>query len=232
MDLSAILRELRDGQSAAARTGLFWLLVGAGLTIFMMFLMSPAVGGLRGLPGHVLDRPDEPAPVARAPVQPQLTARQKTVARKTSVKVALQQVGAREVRVNNSSRIIQYRRAVTGKGEDPRRAEPWCADFVSWAWRRAGVPIGFDGRGSDYVPELVAWAKLSGRWRGVRQGYRPRAGDLIVYKVGGSWRGHVGLVVAYRSGTLHTVEGNWGDRVARRTVKPWAANVTGFIAPV
>lgn len=232
MHPSVILRELQDGQSAAARTGLFWLPVGAALTVFVMFLMSPSVGGLRGLPGHMLDRPVERSPVTRMPAPPPLTARQKTIARKTSVKVALQQVGVREVRTNNSSRIIQYRRAVTGTRENPRAAEPWCADFVSWAWRRAGVPIGFDGRGSDYVPELVAWARLTGRWRGARQGYQPRSGDMIVYRSGGSWRGHIGLIVNLRGGRLRTVEGNYGDRVMRRTIKPWAPDVTGFISPV
>jgi hypothetical protein len=170
--------------------------------------------------------------VRRKPAPPPLTARQKTIARKTSVKVALQQVGVREVSNNNSRRIIRFRRAVTGAGENPRDAEPWCADFVSWAWRRAGVPIGFGGRGSDYVPELVAWARLTRRWHGARQGYQPKPGDLIVYRSGGSWRGHIGLVQHLRGGRLSTVEGNFGNRVTRRTVKPWAGDVTGFISPV
>ena len=119
-----------------------------------------------------------------------------------------------------------------GAGENPSLREPWCADFVSWAWRRSGVPLGFNGLGSDYVPELVAWARLTRRWHWARDGYRPRTGDLIVYRSNGSTRGHIGMVVKVTRGRVHTVEGNWRDQVARRTVVPWNPSVTGFIAPV
>lgn len=233
MHPSAILRELRDGQSAAARVGLYWLLVGAIVTVMVTFLASPAMDGLRTLPGHVLDRPADRGVVTR-PVRPPLTVRQRNVARKQAVRFAASQVGVREsrTRANHSPRIVRYRRAVRGAGENPRAAEPWCADFVSWAWRRAGVPIGFGGLGSDYVPELVGWARFSGRWHAARSGYRPRPGDLVVYRAGGSRRGHIGMVVKLRGGRLHTIEGNYRDRVMRRVVKPWSPEVTGFISPV
>jgi hypothetical protein len=146
--------------------------------------------------------------------------------------VALTQVGVHERGVNGGTRIVRYRRAVLGHGENPRSREPWCADFVSWAWRRAGAPIGFDGRGSDYVPELVAWARLSRRWHWARDQYRPRAGDLVVFASGGSRRGHIGMVVKVRAGRIYTVEGNFADRVARRSMKAWSPGITGFIAPV
>jgi hypothetical protein len=228
MDLAAIMRELRGGHSAAARTGLSWLMLGTAATVLAVALMSPSMGGLSRLPGHVLERPADE--FVRA--QPRLTTAQRTAARRSTVTAALTQVGVRERRTNQSARIVQYRRAVLGAGENPRLAEPWCADFVSWAWRRAGVPIGFGGLGSDYVPELVAWARLSGRWHAARTGYRPRPGDLVVYESGGSRRGHVGIVVKLRGGRLHTVEGNFKDRVSRRIVTPWGEKVTGFIAPV
>lgn len=224
-----IFRELRDGHSAAARTGLFWLVVGTVATCLAVYLMSPAIGGLGSLPGQVLDRPAE---ATGAKPAPRLTARQKVVARRTSVRAALTQVGVRERPGNRGNRLVMYRRAVTGLGENPRSAEPWCADFVSWAWKRAGVPIGFGGNGSDYVPELMAWARFSGKWRWARSGYTPRTGDLIVYRSGGSRYGHVGLVVKVTRGRVHTVEGNLRDRVMRASVKPWSPMVTGFIRPV
>ena len=232
MDPASILRELRYGQSSVSLTGLYWLMLGTGVTVMVVFLMSPSMAGLRALPGHVLERPA--AKQARRTAKPvrQLTVRQKNVARRKAVRMALSQVGAREHRTNNSARIVSYRRAVRGPGENPRAAEPWCADFVSWAWRRAGVPIGFGGLGSDYVPELVGWARFGRRWHWARTGYRPKPGDLVVYKAGGSRRGHVGMVVKLRAGKLYTVEGNYGDRVTRRVVTPWSPDVTGFIAPV
>jgi hypothetical protein len=228
MDLAAIMRELRGGHSVAARTGLSWLLLGTAATVLAVTLMSPSMGGLSRLPGHVLERPSDEF----VRVRPRLTVAQRTAARRATVAAALGQVGVRERRANHSDRIVQYRRAVLGAGERPGLAEPWCADFVSWAWRRAGVPIGFGGLGSDYVPELVAWARLSGRWHAARSGYRPRPGDLIVYEAGGSRRGHIGIVVKLRGGRLHTVEGNFKDRVSRRIVTPWGPKVTGFVAPV
>lgn len=232
MHPASIMRELREGQHPAVYTGLSWLLLGAALTVLATALMVPSVGGLRGLPGHVLDRPVEEAAAPRVRPEPRLTARQKVVARRTAVRVALKEVGVRERRVNNAPRIVLYRHAVRGPGENPRLSEPWCADFVSWAWRRAGIPVGWGGLGTDYVPELVGWARLTGRWHKARSGYRPKPGDLIVYRAGGSARGHVGMVVNLRRGKLLTVEGNWRDRVMRRKVTPWAPGVTGFISPV
>ena len=229
MSPSTILDELRGGHSAAVRTGLFWLVLGAVATVLVVVLMSPAMGGLVGLPGHVLE---EPAPRTSARPRPQLTPVQQLAARRTSVRVALGQVGVRERGANRGARIVNFRRAVVGPGENPRAAEPWCADFVSWAWRRAGVPIGFNGAGSDYVPELVAWARLQRSWRWARDGYAPRTGDLIVYASGGSRRGHIGMVVKVQGGRVHTVEGNLRDRVMRRSLKPWDPSVTGFITPV
>jgi hypothetical protein len=233
MHPATILRELRHGQSAAARHGLFWLAVGAGITVMVTVMATPAVDGLRGLPGHVLDRPVEDAAPARA-AQPRLTMRQKNEARAASVRIAAREIGVRESRSrpNHSPRIVTYRNAVMGAGEDPWMAEPWCADFVSWVWRRAGVPLGFDGLGSDYVPELVGWARFSGRWHAARSGYQPKQGDLVVYRANGSRHGHVGMVVRLHAGRLHTIEGNYRDQVMRRNVKPWGADVTGFIAPV
>jgi hypothetical protein len=228
MSPRAILDELRDGHSSAARMGLLWLVVGAISTAFVVFMLSPSIGGLVSLPGHVLDRP---APAKRAAPRP-LTAKQKVVARRTAIHAALTQVGVRERAGNRGARIVSYRRAVLGAGENPRLAEPWCADFVSWAWRRAGVPLGFGGLGSDYVPELVAWARLTRKWHWARDGYTPRTGDLIVYSSGGSRRGHIGLVVKVGGGRVHTVEGNLRDRVMRRSVKGWAPMVTGYISPV
>lgn len=227
-----ILRELRAGLPPAARTGLFALALGAVMVAFVVVMLSPRVGGLVSLPGHELERPVASPRVAR--VAPKLTAAQKRVARATAIRVAALQVGVREHGgENRGDRIKMYRRAVTGPGEKPWKAEPWCADFVSWAWKRAGVPIGFGGRGSDYVPELSAWAQLTHRWKWARTGYRPKAGDLVVYRVSGvSRRGHIGLVVRTKRGKIRTIEGNYEDRVARRIINPRHASITGFIVPV
>src|SRR4051812_32948352 len=145
MSPRAVLQELRDGPSAAARHGLFALVLGAFVTAMIIVLLSPSMGGLTGIPAHLLGRPTAQP---RVEERPQLTPAQRMAARRAAVHVALSQVGVRERGNNGGARIINFRRAVSGAGENPRSREPWCADFVSWAWKRAGAPIGFDGRGS------------------------------------------------------------------------------------
>jgi len=231
VDPASIIRELRQGPGAATRMGLSALTLGAAVTLMVIVLLTPAVDGLIGLPGHALtkDAPHEPAPPKVIPLTPM----QRAAARRTAVLVAAREVGVREFRgSNNSGRIITYRKAVTGRGENPRVAEPWCADFVSWAWKRAGVPLGYDGRGSDYVPELVGWARSTRRWHWARDGYKPQAGDLVIFRSVVERRGHIGIVGRLSPGRIHTIEGNYADRVSRRVLKPWDPAVTGFISPV
>jgi hypothetical protein len=234
MDTAAILRELRDGHSPAVRTGLAALALGAFVCAMLMVMLSPSMNGLVGLPGHIIGKEAAPArPHAKKRAVP-LTKAQQGVVRRSAVLAAAKEIGVREwaSRPNYSARIVTYRRAVLGRGENPYSSEPWCADFVSWAYRRAGVAIGFDGKGSDYVPELVAWGKVTHRWKAARSKYHPVPGDLIVYSNGEGRYGHIGIVAKVANGRVTTVEGNYSNAVVRRTIKPWAGDVQGFIRPV
>lgn len=231
MDAASLFRELREGDARSVPTGLFALTLGGVVVVLVMFLLSPAMDGLAGLPDHDLRVPVVQPQAQRAP---QLTPMQRVALRRSAVRFAAKEVGVRESGGggNRGRRITTYRRAVTGAGEAASVPEPWCADFLSWIWRRAGAPIGFGARGSDYVPDLVAWARLTRRWHAARAGYRPRPGDLVVFRAGGSRFGHTGLVAKMHHGRIYTIEGNWSDRVARRTLKAWDSQVTGYIAPV
>lgn len=95
---------------------------------------------------------------------------------------------------------------------------PWCAYFVSYIAKRAGVPIGPAGRGLGYVPTIVSWAKRTKRWRKT-----PRPGYLV------TWPNHVGIVEKVsRSGTMTTIEGNSANRVRRRWRR--TSDAQGFVA--
>src|SRR5690242_18135781 len=59
---------------------------------------------------------------------------------------------------NDSARIAQYRTATAGSG-----VGPWCAYFVSWVARQAGMPLGDHGEGFGSVDQLYAWAQRNGR---------------------------------------------------------------------
>jgi hypothetical protein len=108
---------------------------------------------------------------------------------------------------NDSARIAQYRQATAGSG-----VGPWCAYFVSWAAREAGVPVGEQGQGFGSVDALYAWAQRAGKAIPNGPGVTPQAGDLIV------WDEHIGIVESVLpDGSVQTVEGNSSDQVSRRT---------------
>jgi hypothetical protein len=111
---------------------------------------------------------------------------------------------------NDSPRIAMYRQATAGSG-----VGPWCAYFVSWAARQAGVPLGDEGQGFGSVDALYAWAQRTGRAVPNGPGVVPRPGDLIVFHE------HVGIVESVLpDGRIQTIEGNSSDRVSR--------NIHGF----
>ena len=119
---------------------------------------------------------------------------------------------------NNSARIAEYRTATRG-APGPG---PWCAYFLSWIARQAGVPIGDNGSGYGAVEQVWSWAQRTGK--ALPASATPRPGDLIV------WGGrHIGMVERVApNGTIHTIEGNSSDRVARRTYQP-GSGMTGYV---
>jgi CHAP domain len=126
------------------------------------------------------------------------------------VQIAAREVGQAESPPgsNNSPRIAEYRSATAG-APGPG---PWCAYFVSWVARQAGMPVGDHGQGFGSVDALYAWAHKAGRAESASSGYVPRPGDLIV------WDEHIGIVESVRpDGSIDTIEGNSSDRVSKRT---------------
>jgi hypothetical protein len=120
---------------------------------------------------------------------------------------------------NESPRIAQYRQATAG-APGPG---PWCAYFVSWAAREAGVPLGDAGQGFGRVDDVWAWAERAGKAMPAA-GATPQPGDLIV------WDEHIGVVESVGAdGSINTVEGNSSDRVSRRTYGSDGGGAIGFV---
>jgi hypothetical protein len=144
-----------------------------------------------------------------------------TSAGQAMVNIARSEVGVAEQPPgsNDSPRIAQYRQATAGSG-----VGPWCAYFVSWAARNAGVPLGEQGQGFGSVAQVWDWAQRSGKAIPAGSG-PPQTGDLIV------WGGrHIGMVESVDpDGTIHTIEGNSSDRVSQRTYGPDGGGATGFV---
>jgi hypothetical protein len=118
---------------------------------------------------------------------------------------------------NDSSRIAQYRQATAGSG-----VGPWCAYFVSWAARQAGVPIGDSGQGYGLVDDVMAWGQRTGK--ALPAGSTPQPGDLIV------WDEHIGIVESVGAdGSIKTIEGNSSNMVARRQYGSDGGGAVGYV---
>jgi CHAP domain len=172
---------------------------------------------------------------AAAPAAPAAPVAGGTSAGQAMVDLASREVGVAEQPPgsNDSPRIAQFRQATAGSG-----VGPWCAYFVSWAARNAGVPLGDQGQGFGAVSDVWSWAQRTGkaitpgtgpsgapRDSLTARAQPPQPGDLIV------WGGrHIGLVESVdASGSIHTIEGNSSDKVSRRTYGPDGGGATGYV---
>ncbi len=120
---------------------------------------------------------------------------------------------------NDSPRISQFRQATAG-APGPG---PWCAYFVSWAARGAGVPIGDAGQGFGRVDDVWAWGQSAGKAIPADSG-QPQPGDLIV------WDEHIGIVESVGAdGSINTIEGNSSDRVSQRSYGSDGGGAVGYV---
>lgn len=131
--------------------------------------------------------------------------------------------------------VKRYRSAVTGPGEDPNAAEPWCADFASWVWKQAGVPFGKDGKGDDFTVSMIKRAQGTGSWKTDD----PKPGDLVLIDWDGG-RGasdpskladHVAVVEKVENGKVFTIGGNESDSVKASSYPLDDKRMLGFIKP-
>lgn len=113
----------------------------------------------------------------------------------------------------------------------------WCAEFVSWCYYRAGVPLDkgsftssiAEGLEGDWMhrstTRLRDWFLGEGKY--IERGsprwydYMPMPGDFVFIGRADSDRKHSGLVeFLHPDGSLHTIEGNNGGRPVSRYEYP------------
>ena len=106
----------------------------------------------------------------------------------------------------------------------------WCACFVSWCADQSGYIQ------SGAIPKFslcsdgVKWFESKGRFRDAS--YTPAAGDIIFFDWGNNGTiDHVGIVESVSGGTVNTIEGNSGDKVARRSYSIGSSNIYGYGVP-
>ena len=130
------------------------------------------------------------------------------------LEVARREIGVREGRDSNgnwNNRVKYNDWYVDTLGMKGFRTSAWCAIFVSWVARHAGV--------STSVIPNHAWTPAGDaffRARGLKVS-TPRAGDIFyVYYASMGRVGHVGIVESYSGGYVTTIEGNTNTGQSRQ----------------
>ncbi|RMB75586.1 CHAP domain-containing protein [Rhodococcus sp. SBT000017] len=98
--------------------------------------------------------------------------------------------------------------------------EAWCADFVSWIMKEAGLPLSNPNSGSWRIPgvyTLQEYYQEQGRYEAVGD-YTPSVGDVVLYD-NTSWAGqHTNVIVAVEGDEAITVGGNEAGKVRVHTL--------------
>lgn len=103
----------------------------------------------------------------------------------------------------------------------------WCHMFVSWCASQAGVPASVVPK-TSLCSSGMSWFQKKGLFK-YKGKYTPKRGDIIYFKSAGA--SHVGIVERCSGNTVHTIEGNTSDKVARRSYPLDAARITGYGVP-
>ncbi|MEV0295296.1 CHAP domain-containing protein [Nocardia sp. NPDC050710] len=109
--------------------------------------------------------------------------------------------------------VLEREFAAPGDGTDYAEGvrEPWCADFVSWAMREAGVPLANPNSGSWRIPgvyTLEEYYRSVDRFAVIDAGYRPRTGDVLLYSENSPFTQHTNIVLTVDDGVVTTIGGN------------------------
>ena len=105
--------------------------------------------------------------------------------------------------------------------------EEWCACFVSWCADQAGMIQNGTVPKFSLCTEGVNWFQTQGKWKS--GGSVPTPGTIIFF----DWdhdgaSDHVGIVENCDGTTVHTVEGNSGDRVKQNSYSINSPSILGY----
>ena len=141
---------------------------------------------------------------------------------------------------SNHSDILHFFNTVKPQGYTAKKTDPWCAEFVSaCAIQTFGkkdaisyFPL------SASCPRMIVEAKAKSIFV-ERDSYIPKPGDFILYdwddkepkKENKNSPDHVGIVEKVKDGTITVIEGNYGNKVKRRTIKVNGKYIRGFATP-
>jgi hypothetical protein len=141
------------------------------------------------------------------------------------VNVALSQVGYHEGSDNGGLDGTEYwgGKNYTRYGQLFGINDSWCAMFVSWCARTAGIPANVLNNATMAVVASGSYAFHMPFYR--RGTYTPKPGDLIFFRLPGY---HVGIVTQVSEGRITTVEGNSTDAVRMNVYSPDESTISGY----
>lgn len=115
------------------------------------------------------------------------------------------------------------------------RSEDWCADFSSWIYNQAGIPLSKSAGGNvPAVSGIQGIGIQTGRYHPAG-GYTPQPGDLVIRKNGVS---HVNIVISVSGNSMVVIGGNQGgngsfdrSKVTQYTDRVNNGQISGFVSP-
>ncbi|MBR2370816.1 MAG: DUF2272 domain-containing protein [Clostridia bacterium] len=115
---------------------------------------------------------------------------------------------------------------------DAKYGYAWCAAFVSWCMRQAGVD---DSVVKSYLScsNWITWFKQSSTYKTRSSGHMPSLGDVIFFKDAYVNRAssHVGIVLYTDGSKVYTVEGNTSGEVGIRSYRLNDSYIVGYGIP-
>lgn len=120
------------------------------------------------------------------------------------------------------------------RGYKVKYTDEWCATAVSAMFIKAKA-VSIPGGTECGVQRYIDIFKKRGVWEEDGR-VKPRAGDIICYnwddrsQKGGNngWADHIGIVEKVRGNKITVIEGNYGRRVARRTIPVGWGYIRGY----
>lgn len=138
------------------------------------------------------------------------------------------------------SDILHFFNTVKPQGYSAKKSDPWCAEFASacaiQTFGKKDAISYFPLTAS--CPRMITEAKAKGIWV-EKDSYVPKTGDFILYdwndtepkKDNKNSPDHVGIVEKVKDGSITVIEGNYSNKVKRRTLDINGKYIRGFVTP-
>lgn len=110
---------------------------------------------------------------------------------------------------------------------------PWCATFVWWCTKQAGIYPNTISQKTAAVVVYKEYFTQKGQYKVPSQhggNYTPKMGDLIIFDWGGNagGGGHIGIVKSVSGGMVYTIEGNSSDSVREKSYSINSPVIIGY----